>query len=95
MDTGTKFELMQTVVKQLEDLKNNQLAILEKIGQLENANLQLADTQLEMKLDDLYESVAMNVEKAKVAFSFYSQKFGPNIKKFHKIFPLFSLDFSF
>ncbi len=74
MNTGTKFELMQKVFKALEELKNNQNAIMHKIGEMETDSIALADTQLEMKLDDLYESMAINVEKAKTTFSFYQQK---------------------
>lgn len=74
MDINTKFEQMQKVLNELEGLKINQTAVIKKIGEIETQSITLADTQLEMKLDDLYESFAMNIEKVETAFSFYQQK---------------------
>jgi hypothetical protein len=74
MDTETKFGQMQKVLHELEELKSNQSAIIKKISEIETESIQLADTQLEMKLADMYESVAMNIEKVETAFSFYQQK---------------------
>jgi predicted nucleic acid-binding protein len=74
MDTEARFAQMQKVLQELEDLKNNQTEIIKKVSEIEEESIELTDTQLEMKLADLYESVAMNVEKVETAFSFYQQK---------------------
>ena len=74
MDTEERFEEMQKVLHELEELKSNQTAVIRKIGEIETQSISLADTQLEMKLADMYESVAMNIEKVETAFSFYQQK---------------------
>lgn len=74
MDTEIKFRQMQHVLSALESLKSNQMAVIKKISEIESESILLKDAQLEMKLADIYESVAMNIEKVETAFSFYQQK---------------------
>ena len=46
MDTLKKFNLMEKIVHELEDLKNSQQALLEKLGKIEVDNFDLGDKRL-------------------------------------------------
>jgi hypothetical protein len=41
MDKLKKFELMEKIVHEFEDLKNSQLAIIQKLGKIEVDNIEL------------------------------------------------------
>ena len=41
MNTLKKFELMEKIVHELEDLKNSQLAIIQKLAKIEVDNIEL------------------------------------------------------
>ena len=40
MDTLKKFELMEKIVRELEDLQHSQQAIIQKIGKIEVVNIE-------------------------------------------------------
>jgi hypothetical protein len=62
MDKLQKLELMDKVVRELEDLKNSQLSILKKLSQIEADNITLNVSLLEKKLPDLHEEIDSSVE---------------------------------
>ena len=71
MDTKAKFDLMHKVVRELDDLKNSQAAVIKKITQIEAHNIELGDAELETLLSDIHEHVAENlaaVEEAALGF---------------------------
>ena len=71
MDTKAKFDLMHKVVRELDDLKNSQAAVIKKITQIEAHNIELGDAELETLLSDIHEHVAENlvaVEDAALGF---------------------------
>lgn len=74
MDIQAKYDLMQKVARELEDLKNSQTAVIKKIGQIEAHNINLSDSALEKELADVYESVAQNLEKVETVESKFKQK---------------------
>jgi hypothetical protein len=47
MDKIRKFELMEKIVHELEDLKNSQQAIIQKLGKIEVDNIDLGDKRLD------------------------------------------------
>ena len=63
MDTKVKFDLMHKVVRELEDLKNSQAAVIKKITQIEAHNIELGDLALEELLEEIHEQVAINLER--------------------------------
>jgi hypothetical protein len=62
MDTLKKFGLMEKIVHELEDLKNSQLAIIQKLGKIEVDNIELGDKRLEKDLPDMHQRVSDNLD---------------------------------
>ena len=62
MDTLKKFELMQKIVRELEDLQHSQQAIIQKIGKIEVDNIELGDKRLDQDLPDMHQRVADNLD---------------------------------
>ncbi len=62
MDTLKKFGLMEKIVHELEDLKNSQTAIVQKLTKIEVDNIDLGDKGLEKQLPDMHQRVADNLD---------------------------------
>jgi len=58
MDKLKKFELMEKIGRELEDLKNSQTAVLQKIGKIEVDNMELNNAKLENKLGEMHQNAA-------------------------------------
>jgi mRNA-degrading endonuclease RelE of RelBE toxin-antitoxin system len=65
MDKLQKLELMDKVVRELEDLKNSQVSILKKLSQIEADNITLNVSLLEKKLPDLHEEIDLQCRNSK------------------------------
>lgn len=74
MDKLKKFELMEKIVRQLEDLKNSQQAVLEKIGKIEVDNFNLGDTRLEKNLADIHQRTADNLDTVADQLEYFANK---------------------
>ena len=62
MDKIRKFELMEKIVHELEDLKNSQQAIITKLAKIEVDNFDLANKRLEKDLPDMHQRVTDNLD---------------------------------
>jgi len=62
MDKLKKFALMEKIVHELEDLKNSQQAIIQKLAKIEVDNIELGDKRLEKDLPDMHQRVADNLD---------------------------------
>ena len=62
MDTLKKFGLMEKIVHELEDLKNSQTAIIQKLAKIEVDNMDLGDKKLEKELPDMHQRVSDNLD---------------------------------
>lgn len=62
MEKLQKLNLMDKVVRELEDLKNSQVSILKKLSQIEADNITLQVNLLDEKLPDLHEEIDSSVE---------------------------------
>ncbi|MEO5911243.1 MAG: hypothetical protein ABIP95_10170 [Pelobium sp.] len=58
MDTLKKFELMEKIGRELEDLKHSQTAVIQKIGKIEVDNMELNNKKLEDKLGDMHQNAS-------------------------------------
>lgn len=75
MDKLKKFELMEKITRELEDLKNSQTVIVQKIGKIEVDNIELGNKALERLLPDMHQNVADNLDKiAEILESFETEK---------------------
>lgn len=75
MDKLQKLELMNKVVRELEDLQNSQTAIVEKIGKIEVDNMNgLNDSRLEKDLGDMHANIASNLDAITAIFAYFETK---------------------
>ncbi|OIN56339.1 hypothetical protein [Arsenicibacter rosenii] len=75
MDKAKKFELMNKIVRELEDLQNSQTALIEKITKIEADNMNLNDSYLEKTLGDMHSKIAENLDTiAEIFTHFESQR---------------------
>jgi hypothetical protein len=75
MDKLKKFELMEKITRELEDLKNSQSVIVQKIGKIEVDNIELGNKTLDRILPDIHQNIADNLDKiAEILGSFEESK---------------------
>ena len=74
MDTLKKFELMEKIVRELEDLQNSQQAIIQKIGKIEVDNIELGDKKLDQDLPDMHQRTADNLDTIKSILDYFAEK---------------------
>ena len=75
MDKLKKFDLMEKITNELEDLKNSQTAIVQKIGKIEIDNFELSNKTLDKLLPEMHQNVADNLDKiAEILASFEDAK---------------------
>ena len=74
MDTLKKFELMQKIVRELEDLQHSQQAIIQKIGKIEVDNIELGDKRLEKDLPDMHQRVSDNLDTIVGILDYFADK---------------------
>ena len=74
MDKLKKFGLMEKIVHELEDLKNSQQAIIQKLAKIEVDNMELGDKRLDKDLPEMHQRVSDNlVTIAEILEDFASQ----------------------
>jgi hypothetical protein len=74
MDTLKKFELMEKIVRELEDLQHSQQAIIQKIGKIEVDNIELGDKKLDSDLPDMHQRVADNLDAIVGILEYFAEK---------------------
>lgn len=74
METLKKFELMEKIVRELEDLQHSQQAIIQKIGKIEVDNIELGDKKLEQDLPDMHQRVADNLDTIVGILDYFANK---------------------
>jgi hypothetical protein len=74
MDTLKKFELMEKIVRELEDLQHSQQAIIQKIGKIEVDNIELGDKRLDKDLPDMHQRVADNLDAIGGILEYFADK---------------------
>ena len=75
MDKIKKFDLMEKITHELEDLKNSQQAIIKKLAQIEVDNIELGNKKLDSDLPEMHQRVSENLESiAAILENFAGQK---------------------
>ncbi|WP_140938260.1 hypothetical protein [Sphingobacterium lumbrici] len=74
MDKLKQFDLMAKISRELEDVRNSQQAVLEKIGKIEVDNIELGDKIIESKMPDIYQRTADNSEAIKEILESFQNK---------------------
>lgn len=78
MEKLQKLELMDKILRELDDLKNSQTSVLKKIAQIEVDNINLGVALLDKKLPDIHEEVDSSVQivtALQEEFQEYREKF--------------------
>ena len=57
MDKLEKRQMMDKMIRELEDISNSQTSVLKKITQLEAENINLGNSLLEKRLPDIHEKI--------------------------------------
>lgn len=63
MDKLKKFDLMEKITNELEDLKNSMTAIVQKTGKIEIDNFDLGNKTLEKMLPLMHQNISDNLDK--------------------------------
>ncbi len=74
MKTLQKFELMEKIVRELEDLQHSQQAIIQKIGKIQVDNIELGDSKLDKDLPDMHQRVADNLDSIGDIMEYFASK---------------------
>ncbi|EHQ30193.1 hypothetical protein [Mucilaginibacter paludis] len=74
MDKLRKFELMEKIVHELNDLKNSQQALIQKLGKIEVDNIDLGDKRLEKDLPDMHQRVSDNMDTIAGILEYFAGK---------------------
>ena len=59
-----KRQLMEKMLRELEDISNSQTSLLKKVAKLEADNINLGNTILEKRLPDIHEKINTSVTEA-------------------------------
>lgn len=62
MDKMEKLEAMNKILRELEDLKNSETAVLKKVAQVEAENINLGINLLDQSLPDIHEYSDKSIE---------------------------------
>jgi len=62
MEKRQKLELIEKMLRELDDLKNSQTAVLKKIAQVEAENINAGISILDQELPDIHEKADTNLE---------------------------------
>lgn len=74
MDKLKKFELMEKIVRQLQDLQHSQQAIIEKVGKIEVDNFEVNDKNLDKVLSDIHQRTADDFDAINALIDGFSNK---------------------
>ncbi|WP_447639785.1 MULTISPECIES: hypothetical protein [Chitinophagaceae] len=72
MEKREKYLTMAKIVRELEDLKNSQISVTKKIGQIEAENINLDNKTLSADLSDIFEHVDNNLKRVEELLSKFS-----------------------
>lgn len=73
MDNIEKFKTMEKVLREIEDLKNSETAVIKKIGQIETENMNLNIQDLEKSISTIYDGAYKNLENIEGLHSTFTE----------------------
>ncbi|WP_300601787.1 hypothetical protein [Niabella sp.] len=73
MDKREQLTAMDKILRELEDLKNSETAVLKKIAQIEAENMNLGVAVLELALPDIHEHINTSVEQVNEVISRFTE----------------------
>lgn len=73
MDKREQLTAMDKILRELEDLKNSETAVLKKIAQIEAENMNLGVAVLELALPDIHEQINTSIEQVNEVISRFTE----------------------
>ncbi|WP_026309659.1 hypothetical protein [Niabella aurantiaca] len=73
MDKREKLAAMDKILRELDDLKNSETAVLKKISQIEAENINLGVGLLDQTLPDVHENIDTAVEQIETVISQFTE----------------------
>jgi hypothetical protein len=73
MDILKKFDLMEKIGRELEDLKHSQTAVIQKIGKIEVDNMELNNKKLEEKLGVMHQNASDILDSISAVFENFEE----------------------
>ena len=83
MNKMQKLQLMDKILRELDDLKSSQTSVLKKVTQIETENITLSVTMLDKELPDIHENMDKAIEHVSSLteeFKAYRDKFSADNK---------------
>lgn len=83
MDKMQKLQMMDKVLRELDDLKNSQTSVLKKVTQIEAENINLGVQLLDQSLPDVHDNIDKGIESVATLsekFQAYRDKFSADNK---------------
>jgi hypothetical protein len=80
MEKMQKLEMMDKILRELDDLKSSQTSVLKKVTQIEAENINLGNSLLDQSLPDVHESIDQGIQSV----ADLSEKFQASRDKFSK-----------
>ncbi|HKO80435.1 MAG TPA: hypothetical protein VJU78_08575 [Chitinophagaceae bacterium] len=83
MDKMQKLQMMDKILRELDDLKSSQTSVLKKVTQIEAENINLGVQMLDQELPDVHESIDNGIESVSSLsekFQAYRDKFSADNK---------------
>ena len=83
MDKMQKLQLMDKILRELDDLKNSQTSVLKKVTQVETENINLGIPLLDKELPEIHENIDKGIEHVSSLadeFKTYRDKFSADNK---------------
>ena len=75
MGDNNKLEIMQHNIQKMEDIKNSQIGLIEKISLILNDVMNNPDQELEDKLNEIYSNASNNEDLIKKTLEEYKMKY--------------------
>lgn len=74
MDKIEKFKSMEKILREIEDLKNSETAVIKKIGQVETENMNVNVQDLDKSLNQIYDGAYKNLENIEALHTSFVDK---------------------
>jgi len=73
MEKIEKFKTMEKILREIEDLKNSETAVIKKIGQIETENMNLNIQELEKSIATIYDGAYKNLENIEALHTSFTE----------------------
>ncbi|MCF0057778.1 MULTISPECIES: hypothetical protein [unclassified Dyadobacter] len=74
MDKIEKYKAMEKILREIEDLKNSETAVIKKIGQVETENMNVNADGLDASLTEIYDGAYKNLENIEALHVSFTEK---------------------